>query len=436
MTNSSDLTLAPDPFTRVPCSDLVVGMFVAELDRPWKDTPFPINGFHIRRIEDLEALRRFCKHVVIDVSRGKAPKKMKPRELTILSSARKRAPAASAIAVRHDVYPITRSVKQEIDSLEQAYEALAKAFGQVIANARDEKPLGLTQLATPQTALLDSLCRCPDAAVWFLNTQSQRDAQLQHCLRAAIWAVLLGRHIGLTREELDTLLQGTLLADIGLARFPPSLVTKSGPFSRKEYLAYQKHVRIGEDILRVDGEASAQVINILRNHHERHDGRGFPRGQQGEQIPLLARIAHLAYSYDRLLKPFNARQPVVPATAVSRLYKQRMLKFMEQLVFEFIQSLGMYPAGSLVEVASHEVAVVVEQNPGEKLQPRLAVLLDAEKKPLTKVRLVNPVEDRSSALAMAITKALPPGSYGIDVNSLREQIFGKRIAIGKFGIRF
>ena len=428
--------MATQQYIRIPSSDLLLGMFVAELDRPWKDTPFPINGFHIRRIEDLESVRRFCKHVVVDITRGKAPRKQKAPNLTILSSARKRAPAATAVPVNHDAYEASRSVKQEIDHFEDAHAALRASFDQVIERARVDEPLGLAGLSVHVAKVMDSVCRSPDTAVWFLNTQTDDPCLLKHSLRAAVWAGLLGRHMGMPREDLDILVLGTLLADIGLARFPTALVTKTGRFTHKEYMAYQKHVRIGEDVLRVDGTADSRIVGIIRSHHERNDGLGFPRGQQGEQIPVLARITHLAYCFDRLLKPFHGEHRVSPATAISRLYKQRSLKFTEQLVFEFIQALGMYPSGSLVEVASREVAVVVEQNPGEKLQPKMAVILDAEKKPLPRVRLVDPVVDANAALPMAISKVLSPGSFGIDINSLREQILGKRIALGKFGIRF
>ncbi|MEX2130551.1 MAG: DUF3391 domain-containing protein [Pseudohongiellaceae bacterium] len=425
----------PTQLITLPCSDLLLGMYVCELDRPWTETPFPVKGFHIRRIEDLETLRLFCKQVVIDTTRGVSPRRQRAANLTILSSARKRSPPVAEIAVSHDVYKITGAVKQEIDTVERLYQELSTLYDKVIISARNDKPLRLASLTRVSGGIRNSIIRCPDAFIWFLNTNSHDSCLLNHSLRAAVWSLLLTRHIGYSTADMDVVFLGTLLADIGMAKLPESLVRKTGGFGRREYLAYRKHVRMGEDLLRIEGEVDNNVTSIVRAHHERHDGLGFPRGQRGDQIPVMARIANLAYCYDRLLKHGARGVTVAPANAVRRLYKQRKLKFTEQLVFEFIQVLGLYPAGSIVELTSREIAIVVEQNPGEKLQPKIALVTDDNKSLLKKPRLVNPVDNKSAADNWTVIRALELGSYAIQPENLREEIFGKRIGIGKFGVR-
>jgi len=175
---------------------------------------------------------------------------------------------------------------------------------------------------------------------------------------------------GFSRKDIDALLMGAFLADIGMAKFPPEFVTKSGSFSRKEYLTYCKHVRIGVDIVGAEEKIDSRVIDIIRAHYERHDGLGFPSKQSGDQIPTLARIANLAYSYEWLLRSSLVADQS-HASAISRLYKQRKLKFAEQLVFEFIKALGMFPAGSVVELENGSIGIVTEQNPNQRLTPWL-----------------------------------------------------------------
>jgi HD-GYP domain-containing protein (c-di-GMP phosphodiesterase class II) len=431
----SDLDNSDGRFVQIPCSDLLLGMFVAELDCSWNDTPFPIDGFHIRKVEQIEKLRVFCKLVCIDTSRGVQPKQLRKGNLTILSSARKRAPDTMDIKVRHEMYRSSRTINQEIDSVEPLYVRLGESFNTTLSNARDGNPLGLDALSRAITPVLESVIRCPDAFVWFLNRNQSENCLLKHSLRAAIWATVLTRHMGFSMEDMQEVFLGTMLADIGFAKFPESFVRKRGPFSRKEYLAYQKHVRVGVDILAVEGVTSSSILGMMRSHHERVDGNGFPRGQRGDQIPVLARIAHLAYSFDRLLKPGNGKANVSPANATSRLYKQRRIKFNEQIVYEFIQALGMYPAGSLVELSTGEFAVVLEQRPAAKLQPRMAVLSDADQNPLNKPRLINIEDDKSPDDAPTIVKAMGPASFPIDTEQLSDQLFGHRIGIGKIGIR-
>ncbi|MBT8146313.1 MAG: HD domain-containing protein, partial [Gammaproteobacteria bacterium] len=258
---------------------------------------------------------------------------------------------------------------------------------------------------------------------------------LKHSIRAAIWATVFACHAGMPKSDIEALFVGTLLADIGMAKFSPQFICKNGPFTRKEYLDYQKHVGIGVDILRGEENLDQQVTSIVRAHHERHDGRGFPRRQRGDLIPILARIANLAYSYERLLKR-SSEADMSPATAISRLYKQRRIKFADQLVYEFIKALGMFPTGSVVELATGEIGIVTEQNASQRLTPKITVVTTARKQLKSKYELINQGEQKDQTMIKSITRSLKRGSYNINPASFTDGLFGRRIGFGKLGLRF
>jgi putative nucleotidyltransferase with HDIG domain len=419
---------------KVEVKDLALGMFIIELDRPWQDTPFPVNGFHLRKFDQIQSLRLLCNYVFIDTHRG-AGKKSKRDKLTILSSARERSPVSMTIRVNHNVYPRTRSVKQEIDKAAHIYDALNNKLDVAISNARDHQPLDMKELYKLTSETIDSIIRNPDALIWHLNTCEQGNCILKHSIRAAIWAGVFACHIGFQRDDVEALFMGTLLADIGMAKYPPEFVTKTGAFSRKEYLAYRKHVRIGVDIVRAEENIDPRVVNIIRAHHERHDGLGFPSKQSGDQIPPLARIANLAYSYERLLKK-SSQGDLSPAAAIGRLYKQRKLKFAEQLVFEFIKALGMFPAGSIVELENGAIGIVIEQNPNERLTPKTVVITTSRKQFLKKPAMINQGNSKNPSVNKVITRSLKKGAYKVDPEALMPRIFGTRIGLGKIGLRF
>jgi HD-GYP domain-containing protein (c-di-GMP phosphodiesterase class II) len=432
----SDCASKPqDHWIKVHVRDLVLGMFVIELDRPWRDTPFPINGFHLRKFDQVQTLRTRCQFVYIDPGKGASPRSKSPTKLTILSSARKRAPESAVLKVCPDVYPRTRSVKQEIDKASHLYAQLESQLDRAIANAREHKPLELAEIYRLARETIACVIRNPDGFIWYLNTSEQGDCLLKHSIRAAVWATVFACHVGMTKSDIEPLLVGTLLADIGMAKFAPQFVRKNGPFSRAEYLHYQKHVGIGVDILRAEEHLDQQVVSIVRAHHERHDGRGFPRRQRGDHIPMLARIANLAYSYERMLRR-SSEADLSPATAISRLYKQRKIKFADQLVYEFIKALGMFPAGSVVELATGEVGIVTEQNPNQRLSPKITVVTNARKQPRSKFELINQGEQQDQEMVRSITRSLKRGSYNIDPASFTSELFGRRIGIGKLGLRF
>ncbi|MEZ5489843.1 MAG: DUF3391 domain-containing protein [Gammaproteobacteria bacterium] len=437
--SSSHKTTASKPqehWIQIHVRDLVLGMFIIELDRPWRDTPFPINGFHLRKFDQIQTLRALCHKVYIDPAKGASPRSKEPTKLTILSSARKRAPESQELKVNPEVYPRSRAVKHEIDNAARLYSQLEDALTRAIENAREHRPLGIEELYRLGRETIACVIRNPDGFIWFLNTSEEGNCLLKHSIRASVWATVFACHVGFPKSDIEALFIGTLLADIGMAKFAEDFVRQSGPFTRQEYVDYQKHVGIGVDILRNEDDIDPQIINIVRAHHERHDGRGFPRRKRGEQISLPARIANLAYSYERLLKR-SSQADLSPATAVSRIYKQRKIKFADQLVYEFIKAIGMFPAGSVVELATGEIGIVTEQNANERLTPKITVVTTARKQLKKNFEQINQGANKDQTLVKSITRSLKRGSYEIDPARFTNDLFGKRIGLGKrFGLRF
>jgi HD-GYP domain-containing protein (c-di-GMP phosphodiesterase class II) len=431
--NASIESLSQNNLCQVSTRELVIGMFIAELDCAWSATPFPPGGFHLKKADDIATLNKFCRTVQIDLNKGTGPKLLKQKQLTILSSARKASPQAVDLKVKRDAYPVSQTLKQLIDSSAAAYQELSLQFTELTGRVRAGHDLRLTDLDSSLDACLDSIIANPQTMVWLLNTDSFPVAGGRYCVRAAVWATMLARQFGLPRKELRALMLGTLLCDIGLYLLPERLVNKRGFFRKKEFLAYRKHVEFGLELLNQQSGLDDRVPRIVRCHHERNDGLGFPRGLKGEQIPALARFAHLAYCCERYLRTAAADRFMSPATAISRLYKQRDLKFPEQLIVEFIHLLGMYPLGSLVTLSTEETAVVLEQHGAERMNPKVAVLLDAQGIAVDKPRII---DLSAEAADCTISNSQPPGYRNLNAEQYRLAFFGKRVALGPLSFRF
>lgn len=137
----------------------------------------------------------------------------------------------------------------------------------------------------------------------------QRDPYTgDHCRRMACYSVALGRAVGLPEHDLLTIHRGAILHDIGKIGVPDAVLSKPGPLSPSEWSAMQRHVIIGEEICRAV-RTFAPVLPIIRSHHERWDGGGYPDRLAGEEIPLLARIVQMADIYDAL----TTSRPYKPA---------------------------------------------------------------------------------------------------------------------------
>ena len=283
--------VAADHIVKLDCDDLLPGMYICELDRAWSDTPFQIDGFHLKTAEDIQLVLKFCQFVYIDTNRGAKPQKMKRDQLTILSSARKATPVSAAVKVERDTYPITHSIKPQLDKARKSYhsiklelDAQASAIRARAGKARnalggeaESQNLNIALLDQQLLRLIDTIVANPQALIWILNTESVASIAKQpanYCVRAAIWAGILARQLGMSKSDMKVLFQGTLLADIGMNLLPQRLVSKRGPFRRKEFLAYVKHVEFGLEILSGQAALDNRVAGIVRCHHERHDGLG------------------------------------------------------------------------------------------------------------------------------------------------------------------
>lgn len=420
-------------FVKVSCGELLIGMFVYELDCPWANTPFLPSGFHLKTIEDIQMLTKFCKSVLIDISRGAQPARLKRNSLTILSSARKASPTSATIKVDRNYYAISASFKQQLDVTDKHYQQLLKNFDLVTQKIHARKKLDFHSLEVSIRGLVESALVNPQTLVWCLNTDPLPVSSTAYCVRAAVWAMLLARQIGLLRSEIEPLFLGTLLADVGLHLLPQSLIEKRGSFRKEEFAEYKKHVQLGLELLAQYPEIDQRVIRIVRCHHERNDGLGFPKGLRGEQIPALARFANLAYCFERILGSLSGHGNLSPAKAITRLYRQRDLKFPEQLVVEFIHLMGMYPIGTLVELNTGEVAIVLEQHEEEKLSPKIALLTCDSQVKLEKPKVI---QLGATGENRTILSSVGPVHKEVRAADYRFSFVGKWLGFAAFGLRF
>ncbi|MBL4581055.1 MAG: DUF3391 domain-containing protein [Gammaproteobacteria bacterium] len=435
---------AADKLLRLSCAELLLGMYVFELDCAWSKTPFAMGGFHLKNVEDIAILTKHCKHVVIDTNKGVQPRKRRKDQLTILSSARRAVSGSSSFKINRDAYPVTKSIKQQIDKAHRLHLTLKADFAEQALKVRSGKEMDLPLLEQSMFGIIESVIANPQTHIWLLNTNPANRTGTDYCVRAAIWAVVLARQVGLPIRELKILCVGTLLADIGMQLLPERLVNKRGPFRKKEFLAYRKHIEFGVELVSHYPDLDDRVAGIINCHHERQDGLGFPRKLSGKQIPLLARFANLAYCFERLLCSNADGPPTPPSKALTKLYKQRTLKFPEQLVVELIHVMGTYPIGSLITLSTGEVGLVLEQNLQERLSPKIAVLTDSRKvlleepvvidlanqgKSKNDRSIVSSYKSQNAATRLGGDKDLDPRNYSL-------RFFGRRVGIGPFSVRF
>lgn len=425
---------------KVDVNEVTIGMFVSGLDRPWTQTPFPLQGFYIREAEEVRQLKAHCRHVYIDVVKGAGP--VATRLQTIAKPAAKgvrptrTAPVKIDVAplkIRRDVYKETTSLKHEVLHARELHQTVFRSIGEVMKQLGSGEAVPVQETKRVASQMVDSVLRNPDAFAWLSRVKEADEHTYAHSVRSAVWAIIYGRHLGLSKKDLDTLAMGVLLKDVGKTRIDRNLLNKAERTSDEER-EYERFVEIGVEILRQTPDIEPKVVSVVKHHCERVNGSGFPQHLRGDKIPLLGKIAGIVTFYDDITNPRGEVFPLAPSKAVGLLYDRRDKEFQEELVVEFIRAIGLYPTGTLVELNSGEVGVVVEQNFERRLKPKVMVVLDACKQPLNKPLLLDLAEDERRKLALVdagkkrfdevdkieIAQDLKPGSFDVDIQKVRD----------------
>lgn len=400
---------------KVMTGDLRIGMFVAELDRPWLDTPFLLQGFEIRDQEDLDSLHRYCTYVFIDLDRTPAH---------LLAGLPRPAPGKhmeEPLLAQPQGYRDAHSLEEELPQARAAHERLLESLKTFFTRLTREKRLDVGALQGDLDLMVDSVIRNPDAFAWLARLQKKDEYTYAHSLSCSVWAVSFGRQLGMQRNDLRQLALGASLFDIGKLMIPGEILSKAGRLTEDEMDVIRRHVDFGLELLGKDGGISQTVREMVAHHHERFDGSGYPNGLKGTAIPLPGRIASIVDCYDAITTARPYQKPISPSAAVKKLYEWRGHDFQPELVEEFIQAIGLYPAGTLVELTTGEVAVVMAESRVRRLRPRVMVILDTDKQLLREFYKLDLLHDRGRTDArggIEIREALEPGAYGIDPAAL------------------
>jgi HD-GYP domain-containing protein (c-di-GMP phosphodiesterase class II) len=210
---------------------------------------------------------------------------------------------------------------------------------------------------------------------------------------------------------------GAIFMDVGKTRIPTELLIKRDHLSDKEMALMQKHVAFGVEIVSEMEGVDQRVLEMVQCHHERYNGTGYPNGLSGAAIPIYARIAGIVDTYDAMTTPRPYAKPRSTYEAMRQLNNLAGVEFPAEVVEQFLQAVGVFPVGTLVELNTGEVGVVIAQNRIRRLRPKIMVLLDREKQSLDTFPIVdlrNQLADARGESSLWIDRGLAPGDYGLD----------------------
>lgn len=430
---------------RFDVEDLCVGMFVYELDRPWLDTPFLLQGFLIEQSEQISELGKYSHHVFVDPSMSTIPvgtpqERVARMRLMTGEVAAVAGTEGDGIAAEHSIleleeapvantpigrmlaklrieYPSMAPVEEELPIAREIHQRASVAvhvlFDRImVGGVMDGKALHETI-----EEITESVVRNPDALLLLTYLRQKSRYAYHHAISVSVHLLAFGRHIGLPKPQLHVLGSAGILLDTGMSRLSGEILHKKGRLTEQEFGAMKKHVAFGLEFVRNSPDVSPQVEEIIALHHERENGSGYPLGLKEREISILGKMAAIVDCYAALISERPYAQPMPSFEALQMLYNWRGTFYHSDMVEQFIQCLGPYPVGGLVELNTGEVAVVLEHNRIRRLKPRVMIVLDADKKPLSSPVMLDLINAPAAFndQPYRIERSLPDGAYGTDL---------------------
>lgn len=386
---------------RLHVSHLELGMYICELDRPWRQTDFLFQGFPLLKLEHIQAVRERCDYVFVDDTRR-----------VLLDQGQVIVPTATPLRVTRTMTRIPLAL--EVQEAREAYRSSALALDQVLSDVQLGRPIDTKACQALVKRNLESMLRNESAMLWLARLKSQDLYTSLHCLSVSILAMGFGTHLGLPDEKIELLGLAGLLHDVGKMKIDPAILNKPGKLTQEEFEHIKLHPSFGYQALCSQDDIPAAAVQAAHGHHERLDGRGYPQGLDGYQIPFITRVVTIVDAFDAITshRAYDDARPIQTAYDVLRSGADK--QFDGALVQEFIRWLGVFPVGTLVELHTGEVALVLEKHPQLHLRPKVVVLRDANKAPcepryLDLSQLTVDVEGTPYRISLGISD----GSYGL-----------------------
>lgn len=260
-------------------------------------------------------------------------------------------------------------------------------------------------------ALISSLDRNPDALLLLTRIREKDSYLLEHSLNVAILSANFSRFLGRSKTETESIAYAALLHDLGKIKIPDSILHKPGRLTDSEMEEMKKHVEYGVQFLEAMG-IDKHRINVMSEHHERLDGKGYPAGKKGDEISYEGRMLAITDMYDALTADRCYKLGMSSQKALQILLKDSKTRLDSGLLQQFIKCMGVYPMGSLVALSNNKIALVMQQNENQPLKPVVKVIYSTVNNCYLPAKDI----DLSKENTIKIDKGVVGSDYNIDIN--------------------
>ncbi|WP_335923949.1 HD-GYP domain-containing protein [Shewanella indica] len=294
----------------------------------------------------------------------------------------------------------------------QAKQLLTEAKGlvrKVLSETFEGKAIEVEPFSALADNMIESVMLDSDAMKCISALRSKDAYLLEHSVNVAFLLITFGKYLKLDREMLRQLAIGGILHDIGKIKVDNKILHKPGKLTPEEFEHMKLHQAYAIEIMEQAKGLSQVSKDVCLMHHEKLDGRGYPRGLTGDALPLHGRMSCIVDIYDALTATRCYKEAMSPAAAFKILLSLTPFHLDESLVYEFIRCIGVYPVGSLVQLSDGRVGIVWESKNRDALHPVVKCFYSLKFKRYTDVTMVDLQKSD-----LNIDRGVSPSSLDVD----------------------
>ena len=389
--------------SRIHVYELRIGMHVCQLEMPKDESRFFPYRFDINTHADIQTIQAICDYVFID---NNWQNKCNTARLI------------KKVAVKK---PLT--IAHSLEQSAHTYQQTSNLIKTVMDDIRFGNQLNVHAVKDCASQCVDKVLENSDAMLLLTQLKLQDQYTAQHSLNVCILAILLGHELNFSKNELCRIGLCAMLHDIGKTKVPLEILNKPGKLEGDELVIMRKHPEFGRDILmaasNMDQDTVKDAVDVAYRHHEHVLGTGYPGGIDNFELSRFTKIVAIADAYDAITSDRVYQKGRPHLVALDILIKGMNTIFEADFVVKFINCIGYYPQGNLVELSSGEVGIVAEQNKSNWLKPKILLILDEHKKN-TSERILDLTLNVSdiNGVPYEIKSLVSPQDYGVDLIKL------------------
>ncbi len=396
-----------DVIQKIKTSQLIPGMYVHELHCAWIDHPFMKNQFVLKSSEDIQkVINAKIEFVSIDISKGVG---LPEDSMDVFPTEEKQA-VVSTPAVEPEVKAPPIDINQSINhakTLVSKASNIAKQIMDDVTHGKDVDMAAATDVASSITRMLE---KDHHTLLGVARLKNKDEYTFQHSVSVAALVAAFAKHMEYTAEKVDQIAIGGLLHDIGKSLTPLEVLNKPGKLTDDEFFVMRQHAIGTHSQLLLDNGMTQLSLDVITQHHERPDGKGYPLGVTGDALSQAGRMASIADVYDALTSVRIYKDAWEPSVALKNMLSWTPGQFDRDLLLRFIKMLGIYPVGSVVELESGNAGIILNQTE-DSLRPIIKLIYNMKLGEYIQITEV----DLSKKQSDAIKRALVPEDHGIDV---------------------